>query len=127
MASKKKTPVSARTGKKSRKAPVPTASEPNPATQPVVAEPAATAPADSTRKRSALESAVQVLREEGRPMTCGELIAAMAAKGYWTSPGGQTPAATLYSSILKELTTKGTAARFVKVARGQFALRDAAR
>jgi hypothetical protein len=28
-------------------------------------------------------------------MTCKELIGAMAAKGYWTSPGGKTPEATL--------------------------------
>ena len=47
----------------------------------------------------------------------------MAAKGYWSSPGGQTPAATLYSGILRELSTKGEQARFVKTDRGKFALR----
>jgi hypothetical protein len=73
------------------------------------------------KKLSALDAAAQVLAEEGRPMTCPELITAMAAKGYWTSPGGQTPAATLYSAILRALTTKGAAARFVKTARGKFA------
>ena len=57
-------------------------------------------------------------------MGCQELIGAMAAKGYWTSPGGKTPAATLYSAILREIDTKGDAARFVKVGRGQFALRS---
>jgi hypothetical protein len=51
----------------------------------------------------------------------------MAAQGYWTSPGGQTPAATLYSAILRELTTKGHQARFVKAARGLFGLRSAAK
>ena len=54
-------------------------------------------------------------------MTCKELIAAMAAKGYWTSPGGQTPDATLYSAILREVSTKGADARFVKSERGKFA------
>ena len=54
-------------------------------------------------------------------MTCQEMIDAMAAKGCWTSPGGKTPAATLYSAILRELTTKGTDARFVKTERGRFA------
>jgi hypothetical protein len=34
-------------------------------------------------------------------MRCTELIAAMAAKGYWTSPGGKTPASTLYSALLR--------------------------
>ena len=32
-------------------------------------------------------------------MNCQEMIEAMAAKGYWKSPGGKTPAATLYSAI----------------------------
>ena len=59
-------------------------------------------------------------------MNCQELIAAMAAKGYWTSPGGKTPAATLYSAILREMDTKGDQARFVKVGKGQFKLRPQA-
>jgi len=46
----------------------------------------------------------------------------MAAKGYWTSPGGKTPAATLYSAILREITTKAKESRFVKSERGKFAL-----
>jgi hypothetical protein len=53
-------------------------------------------------------------------MSCKELIETMAAKGYWTSPGGQTPDATLYSAILRELATKGSEARFVKTERGKF-------
>jgi hypothetical protein len=75
------------------------------------------------KKLSALDAAAKVLAEEGRPMTCQELIAAMAAKRYWTSPGGQTPAATLYSAILRELATKGDKARFTKAGRGRFAYR----
>jgi hypothetical protein len=43
------------------------------------------------------------------------------AKGYWTSPNGQTPAATLYSALLKEITKKAAASRFQKTDRGQFA------
>ena len=76
-------------------------------------------------KLSALEAAVRLLGETGQAMNCQEMIAAMAAKGYWTSPGGKTPSATLYTSILKELTTKGKESRFVKVDRGHFALRGA--
>jgi hypothetical protein len=46
----------------------------------------------------------------------------MAEKGYWTSPGGKTPAATLYSAILRELQTKGNDSRFKKTERGKFAM-----
>jgi hypothetical protein len=79
--------------------------------------------APKEKKVSALDAAAKVLAEEGRPMTCKEMIGAMAAKGYWTSPGGQTPDATLYSAILRELTAKGDKARFTKVDRGRFACR----
>jgi len=75
------------------------------------------------KKLSALDAAAKVLAEVGQPMGCQELIAAMAQKGYWTSPGGQTPEATLYSALLREITTKGDQARFVKAGRGKFALR----
>jgi hypothetical protein len=50
------------------------------------------------------------------------MVEAMAAKGLWTSPGGKTPEATLYSSLLRQIRTKGKDARFKKVARGQFDL-----
>ncbi len=73
------------------------------------------------KKPSALDAAARVLAEEGRPMTCKEMIGAMAIKGYWSSPGGKTPDATLYSAILREIDTKGAGTRFVKVGRGQFA------
>jgi hypothetical protein len=73
------------------------------------------------KKLSALDAAAQVLAEVGTAMTCPEMIAAMSAKGYRTSPGGKTPAATLYSAILREMQTKGDAARFVKTERGKFA------
>jgi len=73
------------------------------------------------KKASCLDAAARVLAEAGQPMTCQEMIDAMAAKGYWTSPGGKTPAATLYSAILRELATKGAKARFTKTERGKFA------
>jgi hypothetical protein len=49
------------------------------------------------------------------------MIEAMAAKGLWTSPGGKTPHATLYSAIIREIATKGKESRFVKKDQGQFA------
>jgi hypothetical protein len=76
--------------------------------------------AASSSKLSALDAAAKVLQEAGQAMNCQEMIQAMAAKGYWTSPAGQTPSATLYSAILRELKTKGGQARFHKTARGQF-------
>jgi hypothetical protein len=74
------------------------------------------------KKTSALDAAARVLEEAGKPMTCAEMIEAMAAKAYWTSPGGATPAATLYSAVLREIAAKGKDARFVKTERGKFGL-----
>ena len=54
-------------------------------------------------------------------MSCNEMIEAMAAKGYWSSPSGKTPASTLYSAILKEVSIKGKESRFWKTDRGRFA------
>ena len=73
------------------------------------------------RKLSALDAAAKVLGETGRAMTCPELIAAMAAKGYWTSPAGKTPAATLYAALVREIVTKRDHARFRKTGPGRFA------
>jgi hypothetical protein len=59
------------------------------------------ATAEKPKKLSALDAAARVLGESGQPMNCREMIAAMAAKGYWSSPGGKTPAATLYTAVTK--------------------------
>ncbi len=88
----------------------------------VDSSPEPTAPA---HKLSALDAAAKVLGETGQAMNCQELIAAMAAQGYWKSPRGRTPAGTLYSAILRELQTKGEQSRFVKTQRGKFVLRGA--
>jgi HB1, ASXL, restriction endonuclease HTH domain len=72
------------------------------------------------KKLSALDAAARVLAEAGTAMNCKEMIEVMAGKGYWTSPGGKTPHATLYSAILREIVTKGDAARFQKTERGKF-------
>ena len=79
-----------------------------------------TGAATKAKKLSALDAAAKVLTETGQPMTCQEMIQAMAAKGYWTSPGGQTPQATLYSAIAREINRKGSNARFKKTERGKF-------
>src|SRR5579872_2751740 len=72
-------------------------------------------------KLSCIDAAAKVLGEAKEPMNTKEMIEAMAAKGLWSSPNGQTPAATLYSAILREL-GKGKDSRFKKTERGKFAL-----
>jgi hypothetical protein len=74
------------------------------------------------KKPSALDAAVRVLEEADQPMTCPEMIELMASKAYWTSPKGRTPAATLYSAVLREIAAKEKDARFVKTERGKFGL-----
>lgn len=119
---KKSAPKKAATSKKATKTPEPTT--------PVVAEakPAKTKKARDAKakKLSALDAAAKVLAETGAAMNCKEMIDAMAAKGYWTSPGGKTPHATLYSAILREISAKGKEARFAKTERGKFASNGAA-
>ena len=75
----------------------------------------------SNGKLSAIDAAAKVLGETKEPMTTKQMIEAMAAKGYWKSPGGATPWATLYSALLREINKKGKDARFKKTERGKFA------
>ena len=82
----------------------------------------ASSPTPQAPKPSALAAAARVLAETGQAMTCPELIAAMASKGYWTSPGGKTPSATLYAALTREIQTKKDRARFRKSAPGKFLL-----
>ena len=88
-------------------------------------EPKATKTPAKTRegKLSALDAAAQVLVDSKEPLNTKAMIEQMAAKGLWTSPGGKTPHATLYSAILREINDKGADARFVKTDRGQFTIR----
>jgi HB1, ASXL, restriction endonuclease HTH domain len=77
--------------------------------------------AAADKKLSALDAAFKVLTKTGASLSCQELIQVMGERGYWTSPGGKTPAATLYSAILRHIQTKGNQARFRKTERGKFA------
>jgi hypothetical protein len=112
-----------RTTKKSKKVTTPKDKTPTPkgrTPKAPKANPPQTKGEDQPRQRSALDAAAQILQETGQPMNCQQMIAAMAAKGYWTSPAGKTPAATLYSALLREIKLKGSQARFHKTARGHF-------
>lgn len=90
--------------------------------KPATKKPVKTRQPKTAGKLSQLDAAVKVLTESGEPMTTKALIETMAAKGYWTSPGGKTPAQTLYSALLREIQNKGKDSRFTKVDRGQFGL-----
>ncbi len=73
------------------------------------------------KRVSGLDAAARVLEESGQPMSAKEMVEAAEAKGYWKSPGGKTPHATVYSAIIREIAKKGDASRFVKTERGKFA------
>jgi hypothetical protein len=73
------------------------------------------------KKPSCLDAAARVLRDAKEPMQVRAMVAAMKDKGLWSSDAA-TPWATLYSAIIREVTTKGAASRFRKVDRGRFDL-----
>jgi hypothetical protein len=77
------------------------------------------------KKLSALDAAAQVLAGSDVPMTCKELIEAMAAQGLWASPKGRTPENTLYAAIMREVNVKKEESRFRKVSAGHFASNQA--
>jgi hypothetical protein len=109
--STKKTPTAKTTKRRPTKAAVPSAPAEAPVRDTSTSKPG---------KLSALSAAARVLAETGQAMNCRHLIETMAAQGYWTSPGGRTPEATLASAMAREIRAKGTQARFRKVNRGQF-------
>lgn len=119
MAAKKKTtPTAATTSKEDRAArDTPVAAS----TKPATTKSRRAARDSSAKKTSALDAAARVLDEAGAAMSCPEMIETMAAKRYWKSPGGKTPAATLYSAILRELKQQGNKSRFKKTGPGRFA------
>jgi len=91
----------------------------SPESAPAAVAPPAEAP-PRVKRMSALDAAAVVLAETTTPIHVKDLIAQMAERGLWESPGGKTPAATLYAAITREITMKGDAARFRKVGRGAF-------
>ena len=71
-------------------------------------------------KMSGLDAAAKVLAESATPLNAKQIIEQAAAKGYWTSPGGKTPHATIYAAMTVEIAKKGDQARFKKADRGLF-------
>ena len=76
------------------------------------------------KKTSGLDAAALVLKDKGEPMTCKDIVETMLAKGMWQT-GGKTPAATIYSAMLREIDGKPGESRFAKTGRGLFALAKA--
>jgi hypothetical protein len=82
-----------------------------PATKAGKAKAAAKTNASKDKKLSAIDAAAQVLASSKEPLNARRMMETMAAKNLWTSPGGKTPHATLYS---REIAVKGKESRFVK-------------
>jgi hypothetical protein len=130
-------PAGGRKGKGGRKAKAPAEAQPAETSAPrgeevATAQPAARGKAGKAKRTrakkepkekrmSGLDAAAKVLEESGQPMTAKEMVAAAEAKGYWKSPGGKTPHATVYSAIIREIKAKGKESRFSKADRGKFA------
>ena len=77
--------------------------------------------ADKPKRMSGLDAAARVLEEAEEPLGVKQIVEIAELKGYWKSPGGKTPHATVYSAILREIKVKGDQARFRKTDRGRFA------
>ena len=78
--------------------------------------------AGGPKKMSQVAAAEKVLQEAGNPMDTQAMVDQMVAKGYWKSPKGKTPAATLYSTLLRDLKQQPKDRRFKKTGRGKFDL-----
>lgn len=62
---------------------------------------------------------IYAVQEGNVPMTCPEMIDVMATEGLWVSPGGKTPASTLYAAIGRSIKDEGKSSAFRKTERGQ--------
>ncbi len=78
---------------------------------------------DEGATMSGLDAAAKVLEEADEPLRCKEIAERALEAGYWASDG-QTPHATIYSSILRDIQKRGDESRFQKVGRGLFALAE---
>lgn len=80
------------------------------------------APAEKKPKKvSGLDAAFEVLKAKGEPMACKDIVETMLTKGMWKT-SGKTPAATIYSAMLREIDGKPGESRFAKTGRGLFAI-----
>jgi hypothetical protein len=122
MAAKKKTSPKSTPQRTAKTARSGKSAAPRPAAASDPAKAAPPVPAGNPAKLSALDAAARVLSASRQALTCPELIAAMAAQGYWTSPAGKTPQATLHAALTREIKIKKDQSRFRKTERGKFTL-----
>jgi len=69
-----------------------------------------------TKQKGILDIAAEMLAKAKKPMGCKEIVDRAIEKGLWKTKG-QTPSATLYAAIIREIAKKGKDARFKKVDR----------
>ena len=69
-----------------------------------------------------MAAAFQVLQDRKLAMTCTEIIDVLATEGLWASPGGKTPASTLYAAISRRIKDLGKASPIRKTERGKFGI-----
>lgn len=86
--------------------------------------PANAAAAKPKKRTGILDAAAQILAKSKEPMGCKEIVELAIAQKLWAT-NGQTPSATLYAAISREISKKGKESRFGKVDRGRFELRSA--
>src|SRR5687767_7859790 len=65
---------------------------------------------EKKEKRTSLPGAAVVVRGNGEPMRCKDMVAKVVDKGLWRTDA-PTPEATLYSAILREMKKGKTAIR----------------
>jgi len=115
-----KTPTSKRVGKQTAQPSSTTTPPASPDETTIPAKPQNPTPAN--KPLTLVDAAISVLQASDEPLSCPAIVAKAIAAGIWQPKSGKTPASTLYSSILREITQKGQASRFVKAERGKFKL-----
>ncbi|QDT05325.1 hypothetical protein K227x_37250 [Rubripirellula lacrimiformis] len=120
MATKKTTTATKTAAAKKTSAKKPVAKkQPAKTTKATTAKKPAATKTNAKKKLSQIDAALAVLKKSRKPLSCKEMVEAMAKAKLWTSPGGKTPDATLYAAILRDM-RKGKDARFKKPAPGRF-------
>lgn len=79
-----------------------------------------------TKAMSLLDATARVLSDADGPMRCKDIVDAVIACGLWAPGSGKTPDRTLCAAFQREIKKNGDASRFVKIRRGEFALRPKA-
>lgn len=74
----------------------------------------AKSPEAGERKMSLVKAALAVLGRTDEALGAKQLVERAKSGGLWTPGAGKTPEQTLYSALVREIKTKGSAARITK-------------